>query len=279
MILRNPRFLLGGGGILILAVAAASLRFFSAGHPLEALTSGGLNAQAASPALEADDVQVIGRGGGTVHWRLTARHGSLSRDRRVLIAAGVRRATLYADGGKRTAGTLSADTASYSSPFGMLGSAGQLQVSGHVRATVRASAPGAKSPQTAVFQTSLLTWDTSSNILTCPSAVSATLPKLSVVAGSAQYQSPPAKPASGVLTLGAGVHADFSSNRGQATLSCAGLIWNAAASSARTVGPVSVTIPGGLGTASADDITVSTRTGDLSGHGLRGTLRLAPGVQ
>ena len=105
------------------------------------------------------------------------------------------------------------------------------------------------------------------------------MPKLTVTAGSASYTSPPGSPLHGVLRLGGGVHARFASSRGQADLTCPGLTWSADGQSAQTLGAVTALIPGGLGTATAADISVNTRTGDMTSHGFRGTLRLSQEVQ
>lgn len=271
-VLTNPRLLLTGGSLLVAVVAAASLRFL-AEQPLAALTGGSLTGAAQSIALEADDVQVVGRSGGKPEWRLAAQSVTLSRDRRALLVSGIHRGALYGPQG-RAAVLLTADRASYTTPFGVLGAggAGALQVQGHVKAQVQSASHLS-------LQTEQIVWDSVSNSLSCPVSVSAQVPKLHVTAGSARYDSPPGKPAEGVMRLIGGVRADFSSTRGLAALSCPGLTWNANTQAAQTLGAVTAAIPGGLGKATADSITVSTRTGDLTGRGIRGTLRVSGEVQ
>lgn len=270
--LLNPRVLLVCLGIVIAVAAALSLRWFSQYQPITALGGGGPMG-ADQFALQADNVQVVGRGGGTVHWRMKAQTVSLSQDRRTITVAGIRRGTLYSEAGRPSV-VVSADRAVYGTPFGTVGSgsAGSLSVSGHVAAHVL-------SAEHPALQTERLEWDTLSSVLTCPVSVTARLPKLTVTAGNAAYTSPPGSPLHGVLRLGGGVHARFDSSRGPADFNCPGLSWSADGQSAQTLGPVSATIPGGLGAASAADMSVNTRTGDLTGHGLQGTLRLSPEVQ
>lgn len=267
----NPRVILVCLGLLAAAAAALSLRWFSAYQPLPALGGGLMGAQ--QFALEADSVQVVGRGGGTVHWRMKAQTVFLSQDRRTITVAGIRRGILYSEAGRPSV-LVSADRAVYGTPFGSVGpgSAGNLSVSGHVTAHVL----NAEHP---MLQTGLMEWNTVSSILTCPSAVTARLPKLTVTAGNAAYTSPPGSPLHGVLHLGGGVHAQVDTSRGMADLTCPGLTWSADGQSAQTLGAVTAQIPGGFGTATAADLSVSTRTGDLTGHGLRGTLHLSPQVQ
>ncbi len=270
--LRNPRVLLVCLGIAIAAAAAFSLRWFSTYQPLSALGGSGLMG-ADQFALEADNVEVVGRGSGTVHWRMKAQTVSLSQDRRTITVAGIRQGTLYSEAGRPSI-LVSADRAVYGTPFGSLssGSAGNLSVSGHVTAHVL-------SAEHPTLQTGLMEWNTVSSVLTCPAAVTATVPKLTVTAGSAVYTSPPGLPTQGTLGLSGGVHAQFSSSRGLAVLNCPGLSWSAAGQSAQTHGPVTALIPGGLGTATAADISVNTCTGDMTSHGFRGTLRLSQEVQ
>lgn len=269
--LLNPRVLLVCLGLAIAVAAALSLRWFSQYQPLTAL-GGGLPG-ADQFALEADNVQVVGRGGGTVHWRMTAQTVALSSDRRTITVTGIRRGTLYGDAGRPSA-LVSADRAVYGTPFGSLGpgSAGNLSVSGHVTAHVLSAGHP-------MLQTEQMEWNSVSSVLTCPVSVTARLPKLTVTAGNAAYTSPPDSPLHGVLHLGGGVQARIDTTRGLAVLNCPGLTWSADGQSAQTLGAVSAQIPGGFGTATAADITVSTRTGDLVGHGLRGTLHLSSEVQ
>ena len=275
MMLRNPRVLLVCVGVIIAVLAALSLRYFSQYQSLTALTHGGLMGEAGQIALEADDVQVVGRNSGQVRWRLAAQTVTLSRDRRVITIHGIHKGALYAaDGSGRPAVALTADQAVYATPFGILGlgSVGSLRVSGHVQAHVLTAAH----PD---LNTQQIVWNSISNELTCPVAVTASLPKLSVTAGNAAYDSPPGSPAHGIMHLGGGVHARFAGTRGLATLDCPGLTWTADQQAAQTIGPVVARIPGGLGTANAADIQVNTHTGDLTGHGFRGTLLLSHEVQ
>ncbi len=267
----NPRVLLVCLGIAIAIAAAFSLRWFSTYQPLTALGGGPMGADPF--ALEADNVQVVGRGGGTVHWRMKAQTVALSQDRRTITIAGIRRGTLYSEAGRPSV-VVSADRAIYGTPFGVISSsgAGNLSVSGHVTAHVL----NAEHP---TLRTGLMEWNTASSVLTCPVSVTARLPKLTVTAGSAAYTSPPGSPLHGVLRLGGGVHAQADTSRGLADLSCPGLTWSADGQSAQTLGAVTARIPGGFGTATAADISVSTRTGNLTGHGLRGTLHLSSEVQ
>ncbi len=267
----NPRVLLVCFGIAVAALAVLSLRYFSQGQPLSALVGGGVLSGAGQFTLQASAVEVVGRSGGAVHWRMKAQTVTLSRDRSTLSVAGIRRGTLYGHG--KPSVVLSADRAVYQTPFGAIGpgSTGTLQVGGHVLARVA----GAAHP---TLRTEQMSWNSATNDLNCPQSVSATLPKLSVTAGNAAYAAPGALD-QGTLHLGGGVHARVDTSRGTAILDCSGLSWTAAGQSAQTLGPVTAQIPGGLGTATAADISVNTRTGDLIGHGFRGTLRLSGGVQ
>ena len=271
LLLRNPRVLLAGFGLLAAGLAAYSLRVFSRYPPTAALAGGGVLSGAGQFALQADTVEVVGRGGGRVRWRMQAGSVSLSRDRRTLSAAGIRRGVLYTAAGKPGV-VVSADTAGFQTPFGSLGpgSAGTLTVAGHVAAQAQSAAHP-------LLRTEQLRWDSGTDTFVCPQTVRAALPKLSVTAGNASYSAPGALDA-GTLRLGGGVQARVSTPRGLFKLSCPGLLWTAAGQSARTLGPVTALIPGGLGAATAADVSVSTRTGDVTGHGFRGTLRLSSEV-
>ncbi len=254
-------------------LAAVSLRLFSEQGPLAAFSSGGQMDETQQIGLEADDVQVVGHSAGAVRWRMAAKTVTLSRDRRMISVQGIRRGALYGTN-NRPSVSLTADAAQYTTPFGMVGISGlgSLRMDGNVKASVLSAAHPS-------IQTQSLVWDASSNALSCPLPVTAVLPKLRVTAGSAQFLSPPETPERGVMRLGGGVHARFDSTQGLVTADCPGLTWDAAGQNAQTTGPVTATIPGGLGTASADEIEANTRTGDLSSRGLRGTLRLSPEVQ
>ena len=273
MFLRNPRVLLVCVGIAVAVLSAVSLRYFSQSQPLEVFSNGALTGEAGQIALEADDVQVVGRSLGKPRWRMAAQTVTLSRDRRVVTINSIRHANLYAADG-RPAVALTARQATYETPFGVLGlgSEGFLRVSGNVRATVLTAAHPSLSTQQ-------LVWDNQTNSLNCPGAVTAALPKLVVTAGNAAYDSPPGTPAQGVMRLGGGVHALFNSPRGLWTLDCLGLTWNASSQTAQTTGPITARIPGGLGTASAADMEVNTRTGNVTGHGFQGTMLQSREVQ
>lgn len=271
--LRNPRVLLVCLGIIIAALAVASQRYFSQYQPLSVLGQGGLLSGSAQFALEADQVRVVGRSHGKVQWRMAAQTVTLSRDRRTISVAGIKRGTLYAQSGRPSV-FLTADRAVYQTPFGSIGpgSAGDLSVSGHVVAQVRSAAQP-------TLKTQQMDWNSAASTLTCPASVTATVPRLAVTAGSAAYTAPPGLLTQGDLRLGGGVHAEFHSARGLAVFSCPGLSWSASGQTAQTLGPVTALIPGGLGTATAADISVNTHTGDMISHGFRGTLRLAREVQ
>ena len=272
MLLRNPRVLLVCLGVIIAVLAVVSLRYFSEYQPLSAFTPGGM-LDAPQFALEANQVQVVGRSKGKVLWRMKAQTVGLSRDRRTITVSGIRRGTLYGQSG-RPGVIVAADRAIYQTPFGTIGpgSAGDLSVSGHVTARV-------VSAEHLVLRTEQMQWNSAGSTLTCPTSVSAAVPKLTVTAGSAVYTSPPGSPTQGVLGLSGGVQAQFRSSRGQAIFHCPGLSWNAAGQSAHSLGPVSMLIPGGLGTATAADVSVNTHTGDLTSHDLRVTLRVSQEVQ
>ena len=272
MFLRNPRVILACVGIFVAALAAVSLHYFQS-QTLAAFPSAGQLGGPEQAALEADSVQVVGRSGGKIRWRFAARIATLSQDRRTLSVAGIHRGAMYAADGRPEV-SLTADHASYATPFGVLGVSGMgaLRVDGHVQASVVSAAHPS-------LRTQQILWDSASNTLTCPGPVTAAMPKLTVTAGNALYNAPPDAPARGVMHLAGGVHARFNSTRGMAALDCPGLTWSAGAQAAQTVGPVTAQIPGGLGTATASDISVNTHTGDLSGHGFRGTLRLSSEVQ
>ena len=272
-ILTNPRVVLVCVGVAVAAFAGYSLRLFSQDEPPSALSAGGLLNATQQITLEADDVQVIGRSAGKVRWRMAAQTVALSRDRSTITVQGIHKGALYS-AGSRPSVSLTADHASYSTPFGVLGASGlgSLRVDGNVTAVVLS----AEHPS---VRTQSLVWDSASNALVCPLPVTAALPKLRVTAGSARYDSPPGVPERGVMRLGGGVHARFDSTHGLVTADCPGLTWDAAGQDAQTTGPVQVAIPGGLGTASASQIEVNTGTGDLSCQELRGTLRLSPEVQ
>jgi len=271
-LLLNTRVLLVCIGIAVAALAVASLHYFSQYQPLPGMNVGQLGG-AEQAALEADNVQVVGRSGGKIRWRVAARAAALSRDRRVISVTRIRRGAMYAADGRPLV-SLTADRASYATPFGILGvgGAGSLQVEGNVKASVISAAHPS-------LRTQQVIWDSVSGTLSCPVQVSAAMPKLTVTAGNAQYMLPPNAPERGVMRLGGGVHARFDSTHGLVPMDCPGLTWDAATQTAQTTGPVTAIIPGGLGTATASDISVNTRTGDLSGHGFRGTLRLSREVQ
>lgn len=83
----------------------------------------------------------------------------------------------------------------------------------------------------------------------------------------------------GTLQMGGGIHAEVQTPRGQFSLACPGLTWEAAQNTAHSRGTVSALIPGGLGTSTAAAVEVDTRTGSVTGHRFEGTLRLPRVVQ
>ena len=261
---------------MFVGLTAWSLRFFSRVQP------SAFGASYAQPGLggvglRAEDVLVVAHEHGQRRWRVAAGALTLSRDRRTVSVDGLREGLLYDARGKPEV-SLTAGHAVYTAPVGVIGSspAGTLRVDTNVRATVLRAGNRPR------LDTQALVWDSAQQSLSSPGPLTATLPRLSVAAAGGVYTLPPAalaKTLGGTLRLGGGVRAAFQSPRGRFTLACPGLVWDAAANSARSLGPVSAQIPGGLGEAQAADAQANTRTGDVTLRGLRGTLHLPPGVQ
>jgi len=276
MSLRNLRFLLSLTGIAFVALTAWSLRYFSHYQPLTSLSQGYLQPGLGQIGLEASDVLVVAHEDGRQRWRVAAKTLTFSRDRRTVSVEGIRQGLLYDLRGKPEA-SLRAGHAVYQTMFGTIGTTGGgiLRMDTDVHAVLLSS-------QQPVLETQGLVWDSLRNELSSPGRLTATLPRLSVTAGKAIYQLPVGTALSaskGTLHLDGGIHAVINSPRGRTTLSCPGLNWDGAQSTARSLGPVTAEIPGGLGTATAADVQVNTHTGDLTGHGFQGTLRLPSGVQ
>ena len=104
-------------------------------------------------------------------------------------------------------------------------------------------------------------------------------PNIRVSAGRASYDSPVGLLGEqiagvGLLRLDGGVRATLPARPGW-SLATPGLVWDAARNQARGVGIVTTRYPAGGATAS--DVLVNTKTGDLFLHNLRGTLQIPPG--
>lgn len=272
MRLGSPRLWFTALGIAFALAAAWSLRYFSRYQPLASLAQTYIQPGLGQIGLEAHGVRAVGHVGGHRRWRVSARTLTFSRDRRVLDAEGITQGLLYDTQGKPAA-ALSADRAAYQTPFGTLDTAvaGTLRLDGGVRAVVLG-------PRRPVLQTQTLVWDTFRSQASSPGPATVTLPRLSVAAGGASYDIPQRAQdaARGTLRLSGGVRALVRSPRGRLTLSCPGLIWDAAGDTARSLGPVTAQIPGNVGGVTAADVTVDTKTGGLTGHGFQGTARVAP---
>jgi len=272
------RLLLGLVGATFVGLTAWSLRYFSSSQPLSAFGSGYAQPDLGQIGLVASDVLVVVHERGRRRWRVSAGTLTLSRDRRTVSVNGIRQGMLYDAGGKPEV-SLTAGHALYQVPFGQIGVAalGTLRVDRGVRAVLLSAA------QRPVLTSQALVWDSMRSELTSPGQVTAAVPKLSVTAGSGTYDKPAGAAVSstgrGTLRLGGSVHALLHSPRGLVTLDCPGLVWDAALDTARSQGPVTALIPGDRGTATADAIEADTRTGDLTVHGLRGTLRVPEGVE
>ena len=272
MSLRTLRILLIAVGIAFVVLTAWSLRFFGRYQPLAALTQNYTQPGLGQIGLQANDVLVVGHEAGRRHWRMAARTVTFSRDRRALDVIAIRQGLLY-DQKTRPLISLTAGHASYQTPFGTIGgvNTGTLRMDGGILATVL-------TPDKPILQTQALVWDALRDQLISPGPLTAALPRLSVTAGNAAYAPPPGgmeAAAQGTLTLGGGVRAVLRNARGQATLNCPGLTWNGTQSLARSLGPVTAQIPGNLGTVMASDIQVDTKTGNLTGHGIHGTMALS----
>ena len=311
MSLRTVRTLLVVVGITFVVLTAWSLRFFAGTEALASLTQGYAQTGLGEIGLQATDVIVVGHAGGRRRWRMAAGTVTFSRDRRSLTVEGIRNGLLY-DGRGKPQVSLSAAHAAYQTPFGAMGfsSGANLRMDGRIRATVLAA------PQP-VLVTQSLTWDSFRSQISSPTPVSVTLPRLTVTAGSGAYSLPPgmspteprgtltltgnvqavlphlsvsagnavytpppgrSTPATqGTLTASGGVRAALQSTRGTTLLSCPGLTWDGAHDLAHSLGPVTVQIPGGNGTAA--DVLANTKTSDLTAHGFKGTFRLSGEVQ
>ena len=213
-------------------------------------------------------MRVVGREGGQRRWQALARTVTFSRDRRVVDVEGISKATLF-PGPARPQVSLSAGHAVYEAGFGTMGT---LRLDTNVRAAVLTA-------QRPVLRTQALLWNALTGTLTSPGPAQVSVPRLTLSAGRATYETsyetrlPDA--ATGTLHLTGTVHALVQTAHGQAALTCPGLTWSGRTNIAQSQGPVRAQIPGGLGTTTAADVSVDTRTGNLTGHGFRGTLRLS----
>lgn len=266
MSLTSLRLLLLMLGIAFVIGTAWALHYFTRSQGLTPFAQNYLQPGLGSIALEALDVHVVGHDHGRRRWRLTADAVTFSRDQHTAAVQGIRQGLLL-DNRSRPSVSVTAGSAVYASPFGGLASPGSgiLTLSGHVRAVVLTA-------QRPTLQAETLAWNVPRGELSSPTPLTATLPRLQVSAGRAIYNAPPDKPDLGRLQLSSSVRARFQSTRGLTILTCPGLVWDAAQSTARSLGPVQATIPGGIGTASAADVVVNTKTGSLQGHGFQGSM-------
>lgn len=270
------RALLILAGIAFVGLTAWSLRYFSRYQPLSAFGAEYAQPGLGEVGLRADDVLVVAHEGGRRRWRVAARTLTFSRDRRTVRVDSIRQGLLYDPEGKPEV-SLTAGHVVYSTPLGTVGASpiGTLRVDTNVRAVVL-------SAQRPTLDTQVLVWDALRGELSSPGPLTATMPRLAVSAGSGVYDRPPGPAAStpeGTLRLSDGIHATVHSPRGVFTLDCPGLAWEASKNAARSLGPVTAQVPGGLGTATAAAVEADTKTGDVTLHGLRGTLRLPREVQ
>jgi len=275
MSLRGLRLLLSLVGIAFVGLTAWSLRYFSRYQTLTGFGQNYAQPGLGQIGLEASDVLVVAHEGGRRRWRVSARTLTFSRDRRSVSADGIRQGILYDTGGKPEV-SLNAGHALYETPFGQIGaSAGTLRVDRGVRAVLF-------SPQRPVLTSQALVWDSGRGQLASPGPLTAVVPRLSVTAGNGSYDKPPgavSEATRGTLRLGGSVHALLRSPRGLVTLDCPGLLWDAARDTAQSQGLVTALIPGDRGTATVAAAEANTRTGDLTLHDFRGTLRLPIGVE
>ncbi len=282
MLIRSPRTVLIIVGIALTVLAAWSLRYFSGVEPLTVLSKKYAQSGLGQIGLQAGDAVVVGHERGHRRWRMAARTVTFSRDRRSLTVDGIRDGILY-DTRTYPLVSVNAAHAVWQTPLGTLSAAnaGTLKLDGGVLARVLTR-------EHPILQSQAVDWDSLRNQVVSPGPLSAAVPRLVVTAGSGIYTLPSTRPgpqnaaaqsAGGKLVLSRGVRGIFQSRNGQATLSCPGLVWNATQNTAQSSGAVTATIPGGLGTATATDVTANTRTGDLSGHGFSGTLLLSTKVQ
>ena len=270
------RLLLSLVGIAFIGLTAWSLRYFSRYQPLTSISQGYVQPGLGQIGLQANDVLVVAHEGGRRRWRVSAQTLTFSRDRRMVRVDGIRQGLLYDAGGKPEV-SLTAGHALYTTPFGQIGTgaAGTLRVETDVRAVLL-------SAQRPVLTSQALVWDTGRGQLVSPGPLTAAVPRLSVTAGNGTYDKPAgaAAPATrGTLRLGGSVHALLHSPRGPVTLDCPSLVWDASLDTVRSLGPVTALIPGDRGTATVAAAEANTKTGDLTLHGFRGTLRLPKGVE
>jgi hypothetical protein len=276
MQLRNGRILLSLVGIAFVVLTAWSLRYFSRYQPLTPFSQSYLQTGLGQIGLQAQDVVVVAHANGRRRWRVSAQTITFSRDRRTLSADGIRHGILYDERGKPEA-ALSAGHAVYSSTFGTLDTGGlnTLRLDTNVRAVVLTS-------QRPTLITQGLVWEPLRNQLSSPGPLSVTVPRLNVMAGNAVYTLPPGTKTAalrGTLRLGGGIQARVETPHGLVTLDCPGLTWDTAQKIARSLGPVTATIPGGFGTTTAAEMQVDTMNGSVTGQELVGTLRLSSEVQ
>jgi len=279
---RSPRLWLIFVGIAFAGLAAWSLRYFSGVEPLTALSQNYAQAGLGQIGLQANDAHVIGHERGRRRWRMTARTVTFSRDRHSLTVDGIRQGILY-DAREHPLFSVTAGHAVWQTPFGSLSlsNAGTLRLDGGILATVL-------TPDHPLLQSQAILWDSLHNQIVSPGPITAAVPRLTVTAGSGIYALPTgamvpenvsAQNVRGRLRLSSGIRAVFQSRNGPATLACPGLDWNSTLNIARSLGPVIVQIPGGLGAATAADVQADTKTGNLQGHGFQGTLLLSTEVQ
>ncbi len=273
---RSLRLLLGLLGAAFVALTAWSLRYFSHSQMLTALGQDYAQPGLGQIGLKAGDVLVVAHEQGRRRWRVSARTLTLSRDRRSVSVDGIKQGTLYGADGKPEI-SLDAGHALYATPFGQIGTGamGTLRVDGGVRAILL-------SAQRPVLTSRALAWDAARSELSSPGPVTASVSRLSVTAGNGTYDKPPGaatESARGTLRLGGGVRALLHSARGPVTLDCPGLTWDAAQNEVQSLGPVTALIPGDRGTATVTAAEANTKTGYLTLHDFRGTVRLPKGVE
>ena len=276
MSLARLRLLLSLVGIAFIGLTAWSLRYFSRYQPLTSISQGYVQPGLGQIGLQANDVLVVAHESGRRRWRVSAQTLTFSRDRRTVRVDGIRQGLLCDAGGKPEV-SLTAGHALYTTPFGQIGTgaAGTLRVETDVRAVLL-------SAQRPVLTSQALVWDTGRGQLASPGPLTAAVPRLSVTAGNGTYDKPAgaASPATrGTLRLGGSVHALLHSPRGPVTLDCPSLVWDASSDTVRSLGLVTALIPGDRGTATVAAAEANTKTGDLTLHGFRGTLRLPKGVE
>lgn len=274
---RDLRLLLSLVGIAFVGLTAWSLRYFSRYQTLTPLGQSYTQPSLGQIGLQANDVLVVAHEHGRQRWRVAVQKLTFSRDRRTVSVDVVRRGLLYDETGKPEV-YLSAGHALYQVPFGVVGAspAGTLRLDTNIQAKLLSAR------QQPTLTSQALVWDSGRGELSSPGPLTASVPRLSVTAGSGEYDKPlgaAALPSQGTLRLGGTVRAFVRSPRGPVTLNCPGLTWDAGGDRVRSLGPVSALIPGDRGTATVAAAEVNTHTGDLTLHGFRGTLRLPSRVQ